>query len=79
MMILPADRNRKCRFCKSDSVNTVRNLVDGAAGAISSNEYYALNEGNAQGGCPSSPCRALTCQRLGTSLTHSAPEVVDPR
>jgi hypothetical protein len=49
MMILPADRNRKCRFCKSDSVNTVRNLVDGAAGAISSNEYYALNEGNAQG------------------------------
>jgi hypothetical protein len=37
-----------CVF-KSDSVNTVRNLVEGAAGAISSNEYYAINEGSAQG------------------------------
>jgi hypothetical protein len=37
-----------CGF-SSDSVNTVRNLVDGAAGAISSNEYHAINEGNAQG------------------------------
>ena len=37
-----------CVF-KSDSVDTVRNLVEGAAGAISSNEYYAINEGNAQG------------------------------
>jgi hypothetical protein len=36
-------------YRKSDSVNTVRNLVEGAAGAISSNEYYAINEGNAQG------------------------------
>jgi hypothetical protein len=27
----------------------VRNLVEGAAGEISSNEYYANNEGNAQG------------------------------
>ena len=37
-----------CVF-KSDSVDTVRNLVDGAAGAISSNEFYAVNEGNSQG------------------------------
>ena len=37
-----------CVF-KSDSVNTVRNLVEGAAGEASSNEYYAINEGNAQG------------------------------
>jgi hypothetical protein len=37
-----------CVF-KSDSVNTVRDLVDGAAGAISRNEFYALNEHNAQG------------------------------
>ena len=37
-----------CVF-KSDSVNTVRNLVEGAAGAISTNEYYALNEESAQG------------------------------
>jgi hypothetical protein len=27
----------------------VRNLVDGATGAISSNEYHAINEGKAQG------------------------------
>jgi hypothetical protein len=27
----------------------VRHLVDGATGKISRNEYYALNEGNAQG------------------------------
>ena len=37
-----------CVF-KSDSVNTVKNLVEGAAGAISSNEYYAIDEGTAQG------------------------------
>ena len=37
-----------CVF-KSDSVDTVRNLVEGAAGAISANEYHAVNEGNAQG------------------------------
>jgi hypothetical protein len=34
---------------KSDSVDTVSSLVDGAAGAISKNEYHAVNEGNAQG------------------------------
>jgi hypothetical protein len=37
-----------CVF-KSDSVETVRNLVDGATGAISENEFYSVNEGNAQG------------------------------
>ena len=37
-----------CVF-KSDSVDTVRSLVEGAAGEISSNEYHAINEGNAQG------------------------------
>ena len=37
-----------CVF-KSESVDTVRNLVDGATGAISSNEFYAVNEGSAQG------------------------------
>jgi hypothetical protein len=37
-----------CVF-KSDSVNTVRNLVEGAAGSISDNEYLAINEGNALG------------------------------
>jgi hypothetical protein len=37
-----------CVF-KSDSVNTVRNLVEGAAGAVSTNEYFTINEGSAFG------------------------------
>jgi len=37
-----------CVF-KSDSLDTVRNLVEGATAKISRNEYYAINEGNAQG------------------------------
>jgi hypothetical protein len=37
-----------CVF-KSDSLDTVRDLVDGATGAISKNEYYAINETNALG------------------------------
>jgi hypothetical protein len=44
-----ADGTRGVCVFKSDSVDTVRNLVEGAAGEISSNEYYAINEGNAQG------------------------------
>jgi hypothetical protein len=44
-----ADGTRGVCVFKSDSVNTVRNLVEGAAGAISSNEYHAINEGNALG------------------------------
>jgi hypothetical protein len=44
-----ADGTRGVCVFRSDSVATVRNLVDGAAGAISSNEYHAINEGNAQG------------------------------
>jgi hypothetical protein len=43
------DGSRGVCVFKTDSVDTVRNLVNGAAGAISSNEYYAINEGNAQG------------------------------
>jgi hypothetical protein len=44
-----SDGTRGVCVFKSDSVNTVRTLVEGAAGAISNNEYYAINEGNAQG------------------------------
>ena len=44
-----ADGKRGVCVFKSDSVDTVRNLVDGAAGAISTNEFYALNESSAQG------------------------------
>jgi hypothetical protein len=44
-----SDGTRGVCVFKSDSVNTVSNLVEDAAGEISSNEYYAINEGNAQG------------------------------
>jgi hypothetical protein len=44
-----SDGTRGVCVFKSDSVNTVRNVVDDATGEISSNEYYAINEGNAQG------------------------------
>jgi hypothetical protein len=44
-----SDGTRGVCVFKSDSVNTVRNLVEGAAGEISSTEYYTINEGNAQG------------------------------
>jgi hypothetical protein len=44
-----SDGTRGVCVFKSDSVDTVRNLVDGAAGAISSNEYHAINEGGALG------------------------------
>ncbi len=37
-----------CIF-KSDSVDTVRALVDGATSAVSKNEFYAINEANAMG------------------------------
>jgi hypothetical protein len=44
-----SDGTRGVCVFKSDSVSTVRNLVESAAGAISNNEYYAINENNAQG------------------------------
>jgi hypothetical protein len=37
-----------CIF-KSDSMVTVRNLVDSATSGISKNEYFAVDEQNAQG------------------------------
>ena len=37
-----------CVFA-SDSLDTVRTVVDGATSAISKNEFYALNEGGAYG------------------------------
>jgi hypothetical protein len=44
-----ADGTRGVCVFKSDSVDTVRDLVEGATGTISRNEYYAINDGNAQG------------------------------
>lgn len=44
-----ADGTRGVCVWESDSVDTIRNLVEGAAGEISDNEYYAVNADNAQG------------------------------
>ena len=44
-----ADGARGVCIFRSDSVDTVRDLVDGATGAISSNEFFALNEAGAMG------------------------------
>jgi len=43
-----ADGSKGVCIWESDSVDTVQQLVDGAAGAISSNEFFAVNEDNAQ-------------------------------
>ena len=47
---VPSDDGQRgvCIF-KSDSVDTVRNIVDGATAAISKNEFYAINDANALG------------------------------
>jgi hypothetical protein len=49
-VVAPSDDGTRgvCIFT-SDSLDTVRSIVDGATGSISSNEFYALNEGNALG------------------------------
>ena len=49
VVVPSADGTRGVCIFKSDSVTTVRNVVDGATGSISQNEYHAVNEGSAQG------------------------------
>ena len=49
VVVPSSDGTRGVCVFKSDSVDTVRNLVDSATGAISRNEYHAVNEGNAHG------------------------------
>ena len=44
-----ADGRRGVCVFRSDSLDTVRNIVDGATAAISKNEFYAINEANTQG------------------------------
>ena len=44
-----ADGTRGVCVFTSDSVGTVRNIVDGATAAISKNEFYAINDANALG------------------------------
>ena len=49
-ILLPsADGRRGVCIFKSDSVDTVRKVVDGATSAVSKNEFYAINEGGALG------------------------------
>jgi hypothetical protein len=49
VVVPSADGTRGVCVFKSDSVKTVQKLVDGATGAISKNEYFAINESSAQG------------------------------
>jgi hypothetical protein len=49
VVVPSSDGTRGVCVFKSDSVDTVRNLVDGATAAVSSHEFHAVNESNAQG------------------------------
>ena len=49
MVVPSADGTRGVCVFKSDSVDTVRTIVDGASSTVSRNEFYAINEGGALG------------------------------
>jgi hypothetical protein len=49
IVVPSADGKRGVCVFKSDSVETVRNVVDSATAKISKNEFYAIKEGNALG------------------------------
>ncbi len=49
LVVPSADGTRGVCLFRSDSVDTVKTLVDGATGAVSSNEFHAINEEAAQG------------------------------
>ena len=50
VVVMPsADGKRGVCVFESDSVDTVKNIVDGATSRVSKNEFFAINEGNAQG------------------------------
>jgi hypothetical protein len=49
MVVPSSDGARGVCVFRSDSVETVRNIVDGATGQISTNEFYAIDEGHALG------------------------------
>jgi hypothetical protein len=48
--VIPSSDGRRgvCVF-RSDSIDTVREIVDGATSAISTNEFYEINENDAHG------------------------------
>ena len=43
------DRTRAVCVWEADSLDAVKQLVEGTVGDVSSNEYFAINEGNALG------------------------------
>ena len=49
VVVPSADGRRGVCIFKSDSINTVRAVVDGATSKVSHNEFYAINEGGALG------------------------------
>lgn len=49
LVVPSADGSRGVCVFKSDSVDTVRDLVDGASAAVSRNEFYAIDENGALG------------------------------
>ena len=49
VVIPSADGKRGVCIFKSDSIDTVRGIVDGATSAVSKNEFYAINENGALG------------------------------
>ncbi|MEY2469762.1 MAG: hypothetical protein QOF21_2460 [Actinomycetota bacterium] len=49
VVVPSADGKHGVCIFTSDSVDTVRNLVDGATSAVSKNEFFAINESAAQG------------------------------
>jgi hypothetical protein len=44
-----SDGTRGVCLFESDSIDTVKNVVDGATAAVSKNEFHAVNEGGAHG------------------------------
>ena len=50
IVVMPsADGRRGVCVFRSDSVDTVRGIVDGATSKVSRNEFFAVNDDNAQG------------------------------
>jgi hypothetical protein len=49
ILVPSADGKRGVCIFKSDSVDTVRRVVDGATSKVSKNEFYPINEGSALG------------------------------
>jgi hypothetical protein len=49
VVVPSADGGRGVCIFRSDSLDTVKNLVDGATSAVSKNEFFAINDANAQG------------------------------